>query len=52
MLRTGRDATIVRLSKEQGLSVDELAARFGLSRRTIFRVLRAARQPEELPATG
>ena len=52
MLRTGRDATIVRLSREQGLSVDELAARFGLSRRTIFRVLRAARQPEELQATG
>ena len=52
MLRTGRDATIVRLSREQGLSVDELAARFGLSRRTIFRVLRAAREPAQLQAAG
>ncbi len=52
MLRTGRDETIVRLSREQDLSVDELAARFGLSRRTIFRVLRAAREPSELQAAG
>ena len=52
MLRTGRDAAIVRLAREQKLSVDELAARFGLSRRTIFRVLRAAREHGQLPATG
>jgi len=52
MLRTGRDETIVRLSREQDLSVDELAARFGLSRRTIFRVLRAARAAGELQAAG
>ncbi len=50
MLRSGRDAAIVRLSREQKLSVDELATRFGLSRRTIFRVLRAAKAA--LPAAG
>lgn len=42
MLRTGRDANIVRLSDEHGMTVDRLAEMFGLSRRTIFRVLRAA----------
>ncbi len=52
MLRTGRDATIVRLSREQNLSVTELAARFGLSRRTIFRVLRAAREASAPAAAG
>ncbi len=43
ILRTGRDATILRLSREDGVGVDRLAEMFGLSRRTIFRVLRAAR---------
>jgi Homeodomain-like domain len=43
MLRGGRDAAILRLSKESGVSVDALAEMFGLSRRTIFRVLRSAR---------
>jgi Homeodomain-like domain-containing protein len=42
MLRNGRDASIVRLAEERGMSVDRLAEMFGLSRRTIFRVLRAA----------
>ena len=42
MLRTGRDASILRLSDERGMTVDRLADMFGLSRRTIFRVLRAA----------
>lgn len=43
MLRVGRNASIVRLAQEDGMSVDELSAAFGLSRRTIFRVLRGAR---------
>lgn len=43
MLRTGRDATILRLASEKDLGVDGLAEMFGLSRRTIFRVLRAHR---------
>ena len=41
MLRTGRDASIVRLADQTGMTVDRLAEMFGLSRRTIFRVLRA-----------
>ena len=43
MLRNGRDASIIRLSEQDGVSVDELARMFGLSRRTVFRVLRPAR---------
>lgn len=42
MLRTGRDATILRLAAQREVTVDGLAEMFGLSRRTIFRVLRAA----------
>jgi len=42
MLRGGRDASIVRLAERDGMSVDRLAEMFGLSRRTIFRVLRAS----------
>jgi hypothetical protein len=44
MLRTGRDANIVRLAERDGVPVDRLAEMFGLSRRTVFRVLRAGRQ--------
>ena len=43
ILRTGRDATILRLARQDGVAVDRIAEMFGLSRRTIFRVLRAAR---------
>ncbi len=43
ILRTGRDATILKLATQDGLGVERLAEMFGLSRRTIFRVLRAAR---------
>lgn len=43
MLRTGRDANILRLADREGLTVDQLAETFGVSRRTIFRVLRAGR---------
>ena len=42
MLRSGL------LAREQSLSVDALAERFGLSRRTIFRVLCAGRKPAEM----
>ena len=48
MLRSGRDAAIIRLATEQSISVNNLAKRFGLSRRTIFRVLSAARDSEDL----
>ena len=34
-----RDRRIVRLQREEELSIDLLAARFGVSRRTVFRVL-------------
>lgn len=43
MLRGGRDAAILRLSGNDGVSVERLAEMFGLSRRTIFRVLRSGR---------
>lgn len=39
MLRLGRDESILAAAKRDGTTVDELAAMFGLSRRTIFRVL-------------
>ncbi len=44
MLRTGRDASIQRLASQDGMDVERLAEMFGLSRRTIFRVLRAGRE--------
>jgi predicted DNA-binding protein (UPF0251 family) len=34
-----RDPEIVRLREQEGVPVDEIAARFGVSRRTVFRVL-------------
>jgi predicted DNA-binding protein (UPF0251 family) len=49
MIRTGRDASILRLADQQGMSVDRLAEMFGLSRRTIFRVLRAGGRSSRLP---
>ena len=39
MLRNGRDASILAAVRRRGASVDEVARTFGLSRRTIFRVL-------------
>jgi hypothetical protein len=44
LLRTGRDATILRLAHEDRVSIDRIAQMFGLSRRTVFRVLRSGRQ--------
>lgn len=44
MIRNGRDASILRLAREDGMSVDRLAQMFGLSRRTIFRVLKGGRE--------
>jgi hypothetical protein len=44
MLRTGRDATILRLAERDGLPINRLAEMFGVSRRTIFRVLRNGRE--------
>lgn len=44
MLRNGRDAAIYRLADRDGLPIDRLAEMFGLSRRTIFRVLRSGRE--------
>jgi predicted DNA-binding protein (UPF0251 family) len=49
MIRTGRDASILRLADQQDMSVDRLAEMFGLSRRTIFRVLRAGGRSSRLP---
>ena len=46
LMRSGRDASIIQMSEERAMSVDALARMFGLSRRTIFRVLRASRTPE------
>jgi transcriptional regulator of acetoin/glycerol metabolism len=39
MLRNGRDADILAAARRPGSTVDTLARTFGLSRRTIFRVL-------------
>jgi hypothetical protein len=41
LMRSGRDASIVAMADDRGMSVDALARMFGLSRRTIFRVLRS-----------
>lgn len=45
ILRTGRDASIIAAAKRDGTTVDDLARMFGLSRRTIFRVLERGRRP-------
>jgi len=38
-----RDREILRLRRRQGLPVDTLARRYGVSRRTVFRILRRGR---------
>ena len=42
MLNRVRDQEIRRLRLDAGLPVDEIAGRFGVSRRTVFRVLQRA----------
>ncbi|MEX2081041.1 MAG: hypothetical protein WEC33_05450 [Dehalococcoidia bacterium] len=44
MLREGRDSAILRIAAAEIVDVDSLADMFGLSRRTIFRVLRAGKR--------
>ncbi|GAB4337431.1 MAG: hypothetical protein Kow0010_25610 [Dehalococcoidia bacterium] len=43
ILRDGRDAAILRLAGDGTMTIDQIAETFGLSRRTIFRVLRKRR---------
>ena len=43
MLRTGRDAAILRVAERDGIPIDRLAEMFGLSSRTIFHVLHTGR---------
>jgi hypothetical protein len=38
-----RDASILRARREDGMTIQAIARRFGLSRRTVFRVLARAR---------
>lgn len=45
MLNVVRDREIRRLHETSCLNVDELAARFRVSRRTVFRVLQITREP-------
>jgi hypothetical protein len=42
-----RDRRIVRLQREEQLSIDLLAQRFGVSRRTVFRVLARERMKRD-----
>jgi hypothetical protein len=44
ILRNGRDARILAAVSRDGATVDDLARDFGLSRRTIFRVLERNRR--------
>lgn len=39
ILNEARDAEVARLRFQEGVPVNEIAARFGLSRRTVFRIL-------------
>ena len=52
ILRQGRDESILRLARNSGLGVDELARSFGVSRRTIFRVLSSAKQCDNPRSTS
>ncbi|GBD24356.1 hypothetical protein HRbin29_02034 [bacterium HR29] len=51
ILRARRDAAIIAAYR-RGKRVDELARMFGISRRTVFRVLRAARAGGDENARG
>ena len=39
LLNSGRDREILHLRRRQGLAVETLAQRYGVSRRTVFRIL-------------
>ncbi|HJX62107.1 MAG TPA: helix-turn-helix domain-containing protein [Dehalococcoidia bacterium] len=39
LLNVGRDREILQLRRRQGLAVETLAERYGVSRRTVFRIL-------------
>jgi hypothetical protein len=45
-----RDRQIVRLQRHEQMDVDSIAGRFGISRRTVFRVLARARLRERQEA--
>ncbi len=45
LVATARDREIVRLRTRHGAPIDALAATYGLTRRSIFRILAAARAP-------
>jgi hypothetical protein len=47
LLNESRDREIVQLRLE-GMGVDELAGRFGVSRRTVFRIIGSKEQPMRL----
>ncbi len=47
-IRDGRDATILRLAARGDVTIGRLAEMFGLSRRTVFRVLRSGRERGDL----
>ncbi|MBM3957200.1 MAG: helix-turn-helix domain-containing protein, partial [Gemmatimonadetes bacterium] len=47
--RRSRDEAIVRLRREQRVSVPEVAARFGVSTRTVHRVLQAGGETRGAP---
>ena len=42
-IRDDRDRQIVLLNRRESLTVPQLSSRFGVSQRTVFRVLQAAR---------
>jgi hypothetical protein len=43
LLNLGRDREIFHLRRRQGLAVETLARRYGVSRRTVFRILQRGR---------
>ncbi|MFQ5879780.1 MAG: sigma factor-like helix-turn-helix DNA-binding protein [Dehalococcoidia bacterium] len=44
LLNSQRDHEILQLRWRQGLAVDDLARRYGISRRTVFRIMRRAQR--------
>ena len=48
--RQGRDAELLAAHKDEGLSVFQVAERFGVSPRTVHRALKRVRLPVAVPA--